>query len=111
VGGFRDKASDLEHTAEEGTTPLIQGYLGRFAAELAGAEPRFTHRWSGIFGATKDRLPLAGRWPGRDDLWVACGYAGHGNVLGLACGELVAEAMLARPPPELELFDPGRLPR
>jgi glycine/D-amino acid oxidase-like deaminating enzyme len=109
VGGFRDKAADLEQTAEEETTPLIQGHLERFAAELAGEEPRITHRWAGIFGLTKDRLPLAGRMPGQDGLWVACGYSGHGNVLGLACGELVAGAMLGRPAPELRLFDPGRL--
>ena len=32
-----------------------------------------------------------------------------GNVLGLMCGELVAEAMLGRAAPELSLFDPARL--
>jgi len=109
VGGFRDKASDLEQTAEEETTPLIQGHLERFAAELTGEDPRITHRWAGIFGATEDRLPLAGQVPGRDGLWVACGYSGHGNVLGLGCGDLVAGAILGRPAPELELFEPARL--
>jgi glycine/D-amino acid oxidase-like deaminating enzyme len=109
VGGFRDKDPDLEQTADEKTTPLIQGHLEQFAAELIGVKPRITHRWAGIFGMTADRLPLAGQEPGRDGLWVACGYSGHGNVLGLACGELVAGAILGRPAPELELFDPGRL--
>jgi gamma-glutamylputrescine oxidase len=109
LGGFRDRTPDLEQTADEETTPLIQGYLERFAAELIGVKPRITHRWAGIFGTTEDRLPLAGPVPGRDGLWVACGYSGHGNVLGLACGELVAGAILGRPTPELELFDPGRL--
>jgi glycine/D-amino acid oxidase-like deaminating enzyme len=50
-----------------------------------------------------------GRVPGRDDVWVSCGYSGHGNVLGLACGELVAGAVLGRSAPELELFEPARL--
>jgi glycine/D-amino acid oxidase-like deaminating enzyme len=109
LGGFRDKAPDLDHTAEERTTALIQKNLERFAAELIGVKPRITHRWAGIFGATADRLPLAGQAPGRDGLWVACGYSGHGNVLGLACGELVAGAILGRPTPELDLFDPARL--
>ena len=109
LGGFRDKAPDLEHTAEERTTPLIQENLERFAAELIGVKPRITHRWAGIFGVTEDRLPLAGQAPGRDGLWVACGYSGHGNVLGLACGELIAGAILGRPASELELFDPARL--
>jgi glycine/D-amino acid oxidase-like deaminating enzyme len=109
IGGFRDKAPDLEQTADEHTTSLIQGYLERFATELVGEEPRVTHRWAGIFGSTEDRLPLAGRMPGHDGVWVALGYSGHGNVLGLACGELVAGAILGRAAPELGLFDPARL--
>jgi glycine/D-amino acid oxidase-like deaminating enzyme len=47
--------------------------------------------------------------PGRDQVWVPAGYSGHGNVLGLACGELVAQAVLGRPAPKLALFDPARL--
>ena len=109
AGGLRDKALDHEHTAEEEVTPLIQGHLERFVAELLGKAPEITHRWAGIFGATEDRLPLVGAVPGHDNVWVSCGYSGHGNVLGLACGELVAGAILGRPAPELELFEPARL--
>ena len=58
-----------------------------------------------------DRLPLVGRLPGSERVWVSAGYSGHGNVLGLACGELLAEAILGAPEPELELFDPARLLR
>ena len=90
-------------------TPLIQGHLERFVTELLGEAPEITHRWAGIFGATEDRLPLVGPVPGHDNVWVSCGYSGHGNVLGLACGELVAEAILGRPSPGLELFEPSRL--
>jgi gamma-glutamylputrescine oxidase len=109
AGGFRDKAAGHEYTAEEATTPLIQGYLEQFVTELVGEEPRIDHRWAGIFGTTADRLPLVGRVPGSDRVWVSAGYSGHGNVLGLACGELVADAILGAPAPELELFDPARL--
>ena len=109
AGGFRDKAADHEYTAEEATTPLIQGYLERFATDLLGEEPRIDHRWAGIFGTTADRLPLVGRLPGSDRVWVSAGYSGHGNVMGLACGELVADAILGASAPELELFDPARL--
>ena len=109
AGGVRDKAADHEYTAEEATTPLIQGYLERFATDLLGEEPRIDHRWAGIFGTTADRLPLVGRLPGSDRVWVSAGYSGHGNVMGLACGELVADAILGASAPELELFDPARL--
>jgi len=109
AGGFRDKALDHEHTAEEATTPLIQGYLEEFVSEMLGRRPRIEHRWAGIFGSTADRLPLVGPLPGNDRVWVSVGYSGHGNVMGLACGELVANAILGAPAPELELFDPARL--
>lgn len=109
AGGFRDKALDHEYTSEEATTPLVQGHLEEFVAGLLGEEPRIEHRWAGIFGTTADRLPLVGRLPGRDNVWVSAGYSGHGNVMGLACGELVGGAILGAPAAELELFDPARL--
>jgi glycine/D-amino acid oxidase-like deaminating enzyme len=65
--------------------------------------------WAGVFGHTLDLMPLAEQVPGHDGVWVAAGYSGHGNGLGLVCGELVAQAILGRPAPELELFDPARL--
>ena len=40
---------------------------------------------------------------------MACGYPGHGNVLGFRCGRLVEDAIPGWPAPELELFDPARL--
>ena len=109
LGGRRDKTPDLEYTNDETTTAVIQDELKAFASELLGEAPQITHRWAGIFGVTEDDLPLAGPVPGREGVWVAAGYSGHGNVLGLACGELVGEAVLGRRKPELDLFDPARL--
>ena len=109
LGGRRDSSLDTEFTNEEAVTDLIQDELTSFATELLGEEPRIEHRWPGIFGATEDSLPLVGRMPGEDRVWVSAGYSGHGNVMGLACGELVAQAILGTPAPELELFDPSRL--
>ena len=108
LGGRRDTQVDQEFTDQEITTEAIQSELESFAAELIGEQPRITHRWCGLFGQTADQLPLAGPVPGREGLWVAAGYSGHGNVLGLACGELVAQAVLGQPAPELQLFDPAR---
>jgi gamma-glutamylputrescine oxidase len=108
LGGFRDVSIMDELTDVEETTETIQTALESFLHELVGAEPRITHRWAGIFGLTQDMLPLVGRVPGRDGVWVAAGYSGHGNVLGFACGELVADAILGRGSPQLELLDPAR---
>jgi glycine/D-amino acid oxidase-like deaminating enzyme len=108
LGGFRDVSILDELTDVEETTPAIQASLERFMAELIGEPPPIGHRWAGIFGLTQDMLPLVGRVPGRDGVWVAGGYSGHGNVLGFACGELVAEALLGATSPLLDLFDPAR---
>jgi gamma-glutamylputrescine oxidase len=109
LGGFRDVSIMDELTDEEVTTPVIQESLERFMGELIGRAPEITHRWAGIFGLTQDMLPLVGRVPGRERVWVAGGYSGHGNVLGFACGELVAGAIRGdTSSPQLRLFDPAR---
>ena len=109
AGGFRDASLDSEFTADEVTTPLIQGALEDFVFGLLGRRVEITHRWAGIFGLVLDFMPVVGRVPGHDDVWVAGGYSGHGNVLGLMCGDLVARAVLGEADPLLGLFDPMRL--
>jgi gamma-glutamylputrescine oxidase len=109
LGGFRDFSIMSELTDEEVTTPVIQEALDAYLRELLGYDPPVSHRWAGIFGLTQDMLPLVGPVPGREGVWVAAGYSGHGNVLGFGCGELVARAILGGSAPELELFDPARL--
>ena len=109
AGGFRDVSLDSEFTADEVTTPVIQESLERFVAGLVGHPVHVTHRWAGIFGLVLDFLPVVGPLPGDDRVWVAGGYSGHGNVLGLACGDLVAQAILGERHPLLDVFDPARL--
>jgi gamma-glutamylputrescine oxidase len=109
AGGFRDVALQDEFTAEEVTTLAVLEALEGFVASLVGRPLRVDHRWAGIFGMVFDFVPVVGRVPGADGLWVAGGYSGHGNVLGFACGRLVARAILGDRDPLLDLFDPGRL--
>lgn len=109
AGGRRDVTLDAEFTAEEVVTEPVQDALESLLRDLVGYLPAITHRWSGIFGTSPDDRPLVGPLPGRERLWVAGGYSGHGNVLGLASGDLLAKAILGRREPELELFDPARL--
>jgi glycine/D-amino acid oxidase-like deaminating enzyme len=108
LGGCRDRAGAREETLDDETTPLVQDALDRLAATLLETPYEVTHRWSGCWGETPDRLPLAGPLPGRERTWVACGYSGHGNVLGLVYGELVARAVLGEAAAELELVAPTR---
>jgi glycine/D-amino acid oxidase-like deaminating enzyme len=108
VGGRRDASLAAEETSIDATTPAIQAELDALTAALVGESPRVGHRFSGCWGETPDRLPLAGRVPGRERVWVAGGYSGHGNVLGFACGELVAAALAGEKPDALRWLDPGR---
>jgi len=109
AGGFRDFALDSEFTADESTTPTIQGALEDFVAELAGRRLAVERRWAGIFGLVLDFLPVVGPVPDGGRLWVAGGYSGHGNVLGFACGDLLARELLGETHPLLERFRPARL--
>ena len=109
VGGFRDADMDSEFTAEEATTERIQGALDGFAEALLGRMPAVTHRWAGVFGLVPDLMPVVGQHPTREGLWVAGGYSGHGNVLGLMCGDLVAQAIAGESHPLLERMSPARL--
>lgn len=109
VGGFRDADMDAEFTASEATTERIQGALDGFVEALLGRKPVVTHRWAGVFGLVPDLMPVVGRHPSREGLWVAGGYSGHGNVLGLMCGDLVAQAIAGESHPLLERMAPARL--
>lgn len=109
AGGFRDVSLQDEFTDDEVTTAPVQEALEEFVAALAGRPLRIEHRWAGIFGMVFDFLPVVGPVPGVGGLWVAGGYSGHGNVLGFACGRLVARALLGDRDPLLDLFEPARL--
>jgi gamma-glutamylputrescine oxidase len=109
LGGFRDFSILTEMTDDETTTEPIQEALDAFLVDLLGDMPAVTHRWAGIFGLTQDLLPLVGRVPDHDGVWVAAGYSGHGNVFGLLCGELVADAIAGDDDSLLALFSPARL--
>jgi gamma-glutamylputrescine oxidase len=109
AGGFRDTSLATEFTTSEETTPEIQSALDGFVSDLVGWPVVVTHRWAGLFGFVPDLMPVVGPVPGEDGVWVAGGYSGHGMVLGFMCGELVANAILGRDVPDLDLFDPSRL--
>jgi gamma-glutamylputrescine oxidase len=114
AGGFRDVALDSEFTDSEETTETVQDALEAFLGRVSGRTLRVEQRWAGIFGLVLDFLPVVGRVPGEDRVWVAGGYSGHGNVLGFMCGDLAARALLDEPLGEtdkalLAAFAPARL--
>jgi gamma-glutamylputrescine oxidase len=108
IGGSRDAGLDDEWTDEERVTDIVQAGIESLAFDLIGRKLKVTHRWAGIWGTTDDLLPLVGRLPGSEHVWVAAGYSGRGNVLGFASGALVARALQGDRDPILDLLDPAR---
>lgn len=109
VGGFRDISLESEFTAEDEVTPVVQDALEHFVETHVGRPLKVDYRWAGIFGMVFDFLPVVGEVPDHESMWIAGGYSGHGNVLGFACGRLVARAVRGDRDPLLDLFEPARL--
>lgn len=55
--------------------------------------------WTGFRAATPDKLPLIGRWPGDDSLWLATGHEGLGITTAMGTAELLAAAFTGRDAP------------
>jgi glycine/D-amino acid oxidase-like deaminating enzyme len=53
--------------------------------------------WTGFRAATPDKLPLIGRCPGFDRVYLATGHEGLGISTSLATGRLLADEILNRP--------------
>jgi glycine oxidase len=81
---------DLRVTAE------AVGRLARAACALlpplGGAE--LVETWAGLRPGTPDRLPILGRLPGSDGVWLATGHHRNGILLSALTGRLMAEAVL-----------------
>lgn len=107
AGGWRNESYESEECADEVACEPVQGHIGRFVERIAPGLA-IEQRWAGLMGFTPDGLPLVGRLPGSERIWVAGGYNGHGNGLALKAVEAVADGIAGRSNEGLELFDPNR---
>jgi hypothetical protein len=65
--------------------------------------------WIGFRPATPDKLPLIGRWPASDGMWIAAGHEGLGITTALGTAQLLGDLVLGRPPSlDPVPFDPAR---
>jgi D-hydroxyproline dehydrogenase subunit beta len=83
---------------ERGVDPIILAkMLARaceFMPELAAVSSLRT--WTGFRAATPDKLPLIGRWPGHERLYLAAGHEGLGITTSMATGKLLVDEILGR---------------
>jgi glycine/D-amino acid oxidase-like deaminating enzyme/nitrite reductase/ring-hydroxylating ferredoxin subunit len=93
-------------TGQAASTSECYENLERTLTQLVpGVE--ITHRWSGQVIETPDGLPYIGRTA--DHQYAATGFAGNGMTFGTLGGMMMADAILGRPNPWTDLFEPGRM--
>ena len=106
VAATVDEAGFDTRITPDGLTWLAT-LIRTLAPGYAGA--RVTETWAGLRPATADDLPIMGRAPGVDGLWVAAGHMRDGILWAPVVGEIMTAAILdSEPDPALALFDPGR---
>ena len=82
--------------------------LAAFMRERFDAEAAL--RWSAHDYMPADGLPYIGRMPRGDrNIFVATGFAKWGLTKATIAARIVADAILGRPNPWAQLYDPGRL--
>jgi gamma-glutamylputrescine oxidase len=91
AGGFGDLDGEASYTDSPDGDPRIWERIGRYLSEDLGVSAEVTHRWTGTVGYGEDRRPVVGPVLDRPGLWVAGGYAGHGNVPGFLAGQQLAD--------------------
>jgi sarcosine oxidase subunit beta len=52
------------------------------------------NKWAGLYDTTPDHHPLLGLAPGWQNLWLACGFSGHGFMQAPAIGAVMSEMVL-----------------
>ena len=89
-----------------GQTQLRRG-AGALVPELASA--KVFRSWAGLRPASPDGMPIMGKIPGWDNVWVSTGHFRNGILLAPISGLLMAKSILARKPEaQLVTFDPSR---
>ncbi len=86
--------------------PLLRRRGARFVPALARAPTGSVRACARPLSA--DGLPLLGRAPGRDDIFIAAGHGPWGVSLGPASARLVADLVLGRAACLAAAFDPSR---
>jgi glycine/D-amino acid oxidase-like deaminating enzyme len=86
---IRDDQVNLEHVDRIGA--LIAHRMPAFA------DAQYTAGWTGPYDITPDWNPIIGAVPGRDGLFVAVGFSGHGFKMAPTVGEALAQTVLGQP--------------
>lgn len=99
LGGRRAEGGADEETDQAEAGGDVQASLDALLAELVGREGvRIVRRWAGIMAFTPDGLPVAGRAPSRERIYLMAGMNGQGMGWAPGLALLLAEELLGRGP-------------
>ena len=105
VGDVATSRKDLDYEA------LLHNFRVAAAVVPGLAALNLVRSWAGLEGSTPDLLPLVGRLPGHDNVFItACARGGFtlGPVLGRLLAELIVHGETSMP---IATFAPGRFAR
>ena len=106
AGATVEDAGFRKRTTERGVAGLTS-MASRYVPGLRRAD--VSSSWAGLRPGSPDGLPVIGRVPGRDKVYVATGHFRNGILLAPVTGELVAELVLeGRLDARLAPFGPER---
>ena len=96
IGSSRELVGWDERINHQVLTAML-ARAGEFLPRLGELEALRT--WTGFRAATPDKLPLIGRWPEAEGLWLATGHEGLGITTALATGKILASLLQRLEPP------------
>lgn len=93
---------------------LLPSRSDELVSQLCGLFPSLEQvyadfSWGGVFGYTRDGLPLIGRDERFPHSYFIEGYGGNGTVYSMIAADMLAEAIAGREPRELAWLAPARL--
>lgn len=95
----------------KGTTERALAGLRRMAGALVPALSRakVSSAWAGLRPGSPDGMPVMGRFPGKENVYLAAGHFRNGILLAPITGSLVSELVLTgRADRRLRPYSPGR---
>ncbi len=101
-----DEPEGLDTTIDWGFLPAIGIVAQKRLPLLNGLS--ITSAQAGLHDDTPDSNAIIGRVPGLENLYLVCGFSGHGFMHSPAAGRMVADLIAGKEDPDLAFFAPQR---
>ncbi|MFA7473925.1 MAG: FAD-dependent oxidoreductase, partial [Spirosomataceae bacterium] len=102
AGGFDHKTGHQENT------DYIFTELEAFVRNYFSID-KIAYRWSSQYYEPADGLPYIGKFPGRDETYLATGFSGNGYTFGTLSALIISDLIKNGKSEYEDVFDPGRL--